>query len=218
VISESERIILFQSLSGSRAYGLHTENSDIDTICVTAFPLRRYFAHNIREYTKQSQQVNGEYDTTTVDVAQFVQNCATGNVQLLETLWSECLFTTPAGHLLRKNRDMFSTKLTLHAYVGFAKAQRKKANTVFDWKKSARTAMRLCLQGAQFSFTGQVCVGLTPNAKRLVLGAKPDEALDRAIDALEEALNHCELPDEPDWDATHNLVLEILELAENGVE
>lgn len=120
---KNSTMLLLDCISGSKAYGLATAQSDTDLKGVFLLPKNSYFG---LEYT---EQVNNETnDEVYYELKRFVDLLAKNNPNILE------LLSTPADCILYKNPimdllkpELFLSKLCQHTFAGYAQTQIKKA-------------------------------------------------------------------------------------------
>ncbi|RKS97573.1 DNA polymerase beta superfamily protein [Chryseobacterium defluvii] len=120
---KSQHLILFEAISGSRSFGLATENSDTDIRGVYYLPKEEFYGLN---YTPQiSNETN---DITYFEIGRLVELLQKNNPNILEILAS------PEDCILRKNPLMgllkpedFLSKLCKDTFAGYAVSQIKKA-------------------------------------------------------------------------------------------
>lgn len=145
-----ERTILL-TVAGSRAYGMHTESSDLDVKGVFVPPLRYYFG------TQKIEQLDGEWiknytsllnehqldvankngmEGTVFEIRRFLDLAAGANPNILDILFcrdEDVIYKNLAGFWLRSVRKKFLTKKCLHTFVGYATAQAKRIETHRKW-------------------------------------------------------------------------------------
>ena len=120
---KSRNLILLEAISGSRAFGLATENSDTDIRGVYYLPKEDFFGLN---YVPQvSNETN---DITYYEIGRFVELLQKNNPNILEVLAS------PEGCIRHKHPLMdllkpedFLSKLCKDTFAGYAISQIKKA-------------------------------------------------------------------------------------------
>ncbi|MCJ7935230.1 MAG: nucleotidyltransferase domain-containing protein [Chryseobacterium sp.] len=120
---KSNNLILFEAISGSRAFGLATENSDTDIRGVYYLPKKDFFGLN---YIPQiSNETN---DITYYEVGRFVELLQKNNPNILEMLASpeDCILHKDPLIDLLKTED-FLSKLCKDTFAGYAISQIKKA-------------------------------------------------------------------------------------------
>lgn len=120
---KNKNLILFEAISGSRAFGLATENSDTDIRGVYYLPKEDFFGLN---YIPQiSNETN---DITYYEIGRFVELLQKNNPNILEMLASpeDCiLHKDPLMDLIRQ--EDFLSKLCKDTFAGYAVSQIKKA-------------------------------------------------------------------------------------------
>lgn len=120
---KNKNLILFQSISGSRSFGLATENSDTDIRGVYYLPKEDFFGLN---YIPQiSNETN---DITYYEIGRFVELLQKNNPNILEVLVSpeDCIqHKNPLMDLLKP--EDFLSKLCKDTFAGYAISQIKKA-------------------------------------------------------------------------------------------
>jgi predicted nucleotidyltransferase len=120
---KNNNLILLEAISGSRAFGLATENSDTDIRGVYYLPKEDFFGLN---YIPQiSNETN---DITYYEIGRFVELLQKNNPNILEILASpedSILYKNPLMDLL-KAKD-FLSKLCKDTFAGYAVSQIKKA-------------------------------------------------------------------------------------------
>ncbi|KMQ60809.1 nucleotidyltransferase [Chryseobacterium sp. BLS98] len=120
---KTKKLILFEVISGSRAFGLATENSDTDIRGVYYLPKEEFFGLN---YIPQiSNETN---DITYYEIGRFVELLQKNNPNILEVLASpeDCIIhKDPLMDLLRP--EDFLSKLCKDTFAGYAVSQIKKA-------------------------------------------------------------------------------------------
>ncbi len=118
-----QKLLIFECISGSRAYGLATEESDTDVKGVFVLPKDAYFG---LDYIPQ---VNNETnDVCYYEIGRFIELLAKNNPNLLEMLFVSEEF------VLRKNpifdsidASVFISKLCRTTFAGYAADQIKRA-------------------------------------------------------------------------------------------
>lgn len=120
---KTKNLILFQTISGSRSFGLETENSDTDIRGVYYLPKEDFFGLN---YIPQiSNETN---DITYYEIGRFVELLQKNNPNILEILASpeDCIqHKNPLMDLLKP--EDFLSKLCKDTFAGYAISQIKKA-------------------------------------------------------------------------------------------
>jgi hypothetical protein len=120
---KTKTILLLECVSGSRAYGLATPQSDTDIKGVFLLPKRSYYSLETAD-----QVSNATNDEVYYELKRFVELLLKNNPNLLELLSTpeDCiLFRHPVMALLTP--ELFLSKLCQQTFAGYAKAQIKKA-------------------------------------------------------------------------------------------
>lgn len=120
---KTQNLILLEAISGSRAFGLATENSDTDIRGVYFLPKEDFFGLN---YIPQvSNETN---DITYYEIGRFVELLQKNNPNILEVLASpeECIIKKHPMMDLLEPED-FLSKLCRDTFAGYAVSQIKKA-------------------------------------------------------------------------------------------
>ncbi len=120
---KSQNLILLQAISGSRAFGLATENSDTDIRGAYYLPKEDFFGLN---YIPQvSNETN---DITYYEIGRLVELLQKNNPNILEVLAS------PDDYILQRhplmdllNPEDFLSKLCKDTFAGYASSQIRKA-------------------------------------------------------------------------------------------
>jgi hypothetical protein len=119
----NQSFMLLQCISGSRAYGLDTPQSDTDIKGVFALPKRDFYGLN---YTEQLS--NPSNDIVYYELGRFVELLLNNNPNILE------LLATPDDKILYKNPvidalkpELFLSKLCYNTFAGYARSQIHKA-------------------------------------------------------------------------------------------
>lgn len=120
---KENKLLLFECISGSKAYGLDTPQSDTDLKGVFYLPKKHFYG---LEYIPQiSNETN---DEVYYELGRFVELLAKNNPTILELLATpdDCiLYRHPLMN--RLNIDMFLSKRCKDSFAGYAIAQIRKA-------------------------------------------------------------------------------------------
>lgn len=120
---KQNNLILFQSISGSRSFGLATENSDTDIRGVYYLPKEDFFGlHYIPQISNETN------DISYYEIGRFVELLQKNNPNILEILASpeDCIqHKNPLMDLLKP--EDFLSKLCKDTFAGYAISQIKKA-------------------------------------------------------------------------------------------
>lgn len=141
------------TIAGSRAYGLHTEHSDVDVKGFAVPPsawlhgFRRGFeqvddvagiAVFTDDLTADEQQVvaDSKLEGSVYGLAKFVRLASDANPHMLDALFcrdDEVRLCTPIGQALRDARDQFLSQRCRDSFGGYAAAQLKRIRTHRRW-------------------------------------------------------------------------------------
>ena len=120
---KEQGLILYECISGSRAYGLDTETSDTDIKGVFYLPKKQFYGLH---YT--AQIANETNDEVYYELGRYVELLVRNNPNILE------LLATPAESILYKHpvlegltEKMFLSKLCKETFAGYAVTQIRKA-------------------------------------------------------------------------------------------
>lgn len=218
--------IILEGVVGSTAYGLATENSDVDIKGVYLLPTSTVLGINFDAAHTTIQRT--EPDEVYHEVGKFMKLVAGGNPTVSELLWLEdYIVLSPIGKLLVENREIFlSTPAILNAYRGYALGQAMKLSKRqaegmegYDsalknrFSKHTRHCFRLLLQCRQLLETGQLTVKVTPDQREWLfkMGEQTPESVVDAFIAEDSKMEGIVsvLPDKPDWDKIDELLLKI---------
>ena len=148
----TQRTILL-TVAGSRAYGLHTEESDIDVKGVCVAPREVYFGflNNFEQADKSSQIADfrvymreaelpiidrTKLEGSVYEIRKFMGLAVDCNPNILDVLFcrdAEVRKLTPVGQMLRDRRDIFISAKAKHTFSGYAIAQLKRIKGHYRW-------------------------------------------------------------------------------------
>lgn len=132
--------VAYEVVTGSVAYGISNDNSDMDVYGFCIPPKEDVFPHlkgEIIGFGKQIQRFenysehgikdqDAKYDLTIFSIVNFFQLCMENNPNMLDTLYVpfECVLTsTQIGKMVRDNADLFLHKGCFHRFLGYAHSQ-----------------------------------------------------------------------------------------------
>lgn len=225
--------IVLEGVTGSTAYGLATENSDIDIKGVYLLPTKTVLG--IKFDPQHTTKDHVDPDWVYHEVGKFMKLVASGNPTLTEMLYlTEYTKLTAVGQLLIDHRDIFvSTQGVQHAYRGYAFSQAKALSRRQEegldgydsalknrFAKHTRHCFRLLLQGRQLLETGKLTVKVTPEEREWLfkMGEQTPETIVDAFIAEDKKFETMKsvLPDEPNWEKIDELLFTIRVKKMNG--
>ena len=142
-----EKYILFEAISGSKAYGTDLPHSDEDIRGVFIIP------HNDLLGMNQTTQVSDEkQDIVFYELKRFLELLATNNPTLLELIHTpiDCIrFQHPLFEIILKEKNNFLTKKCAQTFGGYALQQIKKARglnkkIVQQFEEERKTPLHFC--------------------------------------------------------------------------
>jgi predicted nucleotidyltransferase len=137
-------LLLFEAISGSRAYGTNTEASDTDFRGVFILPAEDLFGLNYIDQV--SDETN---DSIYYELGRFLQLLQAQNPNIIELLnmpEENILFKHPVFEEILSNKKRFLSKACKNSFAGYAIAQIKKArglNKKQNWEKEKITRKEL---------------------------------------------------------------------------
>lgn len=218
--------IVLEGITGSTAYGLNTENSDVDIKGIYLLPTTKILSigFNLEHTTIDNVDPDWVYH----EVGKFMKLVLNGNPTVTELLYlDEYTMLTPVGETLIENRSAFlSTPAVMNAYRGYAFSQAKRLNNRTEqgmdgydsslknrFAKHTRHCFRLLMQARQLIETGTLDVKVTSEQREYLfeMGEKTaDEVVDEFMKQdLQFDLIKSVLPDKPDYKTLNNLLYEI---------
>lgn len=218
--------IVLEGVTGSTAYGLDTEGSDVDIKGVYLLPTRTVLSigFNPEKTTKDHVDPDWVYH----EVGKFMKLVLAGNPTVTELLYlDEYTILTPIGQTLIDNRAVFlSTNAVTRAYRGYALSQALRLNNRtaqgmdgYDsalknrFAKHTRHCFRLLMQARQLLETGTLDVKVTPEQREYLfaMGEKDaDEVVKEFMRQDSEFENVVSvLPDEADMDKLNDVLYQI---------
>lgn len=218
--------IILEGVTGSTAYGLATENSDVDIKGVYLLPTREVLKMKFDPQHTTVDHVNPDW--VYHEVGKFMKLVVSGNPTVTELLYlEEYTHLSPVGQMLIDNRDAFlSTKSVMNAYRGYAFSQAKKLNNRTEqgldgydsalknrFAKHTRHCFRLLMQARQLLETGTLDVRVTPE-QRDYLFAMGEKTSSEVVDEFFRQDSQFEniksvLPDKPNTEKLDALLYEI---------
>lgn len=140
-----EGMVLFCK-SGSHAYGLNTETSDLDFKGICVAPRRFYVS--MEEFEQKDKgweeetfpetefpQLDGS-DAVVYEVRRYLRLLLSQNPNILEMLWQDpedYIFLSPLGQILIDHREKLISRRISGTFIQYARAQIKKMQTHRKW-------------------------------------------------------------------------------------
>jgi len=178
---------------GSHAYGLNTDESDVDRLFFAAAPTIQFHGLN-PPWGKAGTIVQHEPEDVTVhEVAKALSLLLKGNPSIVEILWlDEYEVCTEMGRRLIELRSQFlSQTYVRNAYLGYATEQLRRIRTrsvpAKRVKKHARHILRLLDQGTQLYTTGTFEVKVRDPERYFDFANRVEEDMHVATDELHRA-------------------------------
>lgn len=127
-----EKHRIFETLTGSHAYGLATPESDYDYKGIAIPPIEYFLGSNLifEQYEEKGM------DRVIYEIRKFVKLATDCNPNIIELLWvpTWCIkIITPLGEKLLAMRELFLSKKARHTFSGYAIAQLKRIKTHRKW-------------------------------------------------------------------------------------
>lgn len=123
--------VIYETVHGSRAYGLATEESDLDLKGVMVGP--RDWYHGFRP---APEQIEPSKDHVLYEVRKFFRLASAANPTILELLWTDPIdhrVVTDQGERLLEHRGDFLSTRVQETFVGYALSQLKRIKGHRSW-------------------------------------------------------------------------------------
>jgi predicted nucleotidyltransferase len=208
--------IIFRCITGSRAYGLETAESDVDRRGIYLPPADLHWAL----YGVPEQFENDATQEVYWELEKFLKLALKANPGILECLYSPLVEdVSDLAQELVSMRKSFLSKLVYQTYNGYVLSQFKKieqdvrARGAIRWKHPMHL-IRLLLSGVTILREGTVPVRVDEHRERLLSirrGEMPWEEVDEWRLALhrqlDDALTRTALPERPDFERANAFLL-----------
>lgn len=213
---ELESSIIYRCVVGSRAYGLDTDDSDIDRRGIYLAPAELQWSL----FGAPEQFEDNATQSCYWELQKFLTMALKANPNILECLYSPMVEKiTPLGEELLAMRQQFLSQMIFQTFNGYAMSQFKKIEQDIRnhgevrWKH-AMHLLRLLLTGAATLRDARVPVRVEAHRDRL-LAVKRGELPWTEVDAwrkelhrdFERALAETKLPERPDYEAANRFLI-----------
>ncbi len=113
--------LIYETIHGSRAYGLQTPESDTDRKGIIIGPRRWYLG-----FLKSPEQIELNADHVRYELRKFMRLAAAANPTILELMWtdpSDHEVVTPLAERLLDHRERFLSRRVERSFCGYAMSQ-----------------------------------------------------------------------------------------------
>lgn len=178
--------ISYITVMGSRAYGAHNANSDMDFYGFCVPPVEIVFPHvigkvegfgrNVQRFEQYDpQHVNselGEFDIAIYNIVKYFQLVMDGNPNMVDSLFTydeDVIYVDEIGQLVRDNRKVFLSQKMYHTFKGMLWSHMSRLNSghVKDGRKAlaekfgydtkdAYHSLRMAIEMSQVLFQGDL--------------------------------------------------------------
>lgn len=219
--------VVFQCVIGSRAYGLESDDSDVDRRGFFLPPADRHWALKSVPEQITCDETQEQY----WEIQKFITLALKANPNVLECLYSPIVeHTTPLVDDLLDMRSIFLSQLIYQTYNGYVMSQFKKMQAGLHKFGQAKPKhvmhlIRLLLSGIHVLRTGTLKVEVTVEKARLLAirnGQMPweeSEVWRKQLHAeFDEAFKATPLPEQPDHEAANKFLIKARRFAANSVD
>ena len=185
------RYVILDAVIGSRAYGLHSEDSDTDRRGAYLPPAELHWS-----LAGAPEQIEDEREQTAYwELEKFLRLLLKANPNSLEALHSpEIVRATPVGEELIANRGRFLSRLVYQTVNGYAASQFKKMEADLRnhggvrWKH-AMHLIRLLIGGRDAVRTGELRIRVEDDVRETLLSIKRGERTWDEVAAMRRKLH-----------------------------
>lgn len=219
MITMKPQSIILEGITGSKAYGLDTEDSDEDIKGVYVAPTSEVLGlFGVKETVDHTDP-----DWTYHELGKFLKLAMKCNPTILELLFLEgYTVTSKFGRMLVDNRHHFLSNTIYYSYGGYAISQARKLNArggTFGngrnkrYSKHARHCFRLLYQGKELLETGTLTVRVSTDMRKKLfeIGELPVDELVSLFESEFKKFDEINsvLPDKPNAEAINKILLKI---------
>lgn len=211
--------IVLEGITGSKAYGLDTADSDEDVKGVYVAPTSEVLGLFGVKDTVDHTDPDWAYH----ELGKFLKLAMKCNPTILELLFLEgYTIQSKFGHMLVDNRHHFLSNVVYHSYGGYAISQARKLNArggTFGngrnkrYSKHARHCFRLLYQGKQLLETGTLTVRVSAEMRKKLfeIGELPVDELVSMFELEFKKFDEIKsvLPDKPNIEAINKMLLKV---------
>ena len=211
-----EKLVIYRCVVGSRAYGLDTDESDVDRRGVYLAPAELQWSL----FGAPEQFEDNAAQSCYWELQKFLIMALKANPNILECLYSQMVEkVTPIGQELLSIREAFLSQMIFQTFNGYALSQFKKIDQdrrnhgEVRWKH-AMHLLRLLITGAATLREARVPVRVEAHREKL-LAVKRGDMPWPEVDAwrkdlhrdFERALVETKLPERPNYEAANRLLI-----------
>lgn len=213
---ELENVVIYRCVMGSQAYGLDTEQSDVDRRGIYLAPTELQWSL----FGAPEQFEDNAAQAVYWELQKFLIMALRANPNILECLYSPMIEkTTPLAEDLLAIRERFLSQMIFQTFNGYALSQFKKIEQDLRnqgevrWKH-AMHLLRLLITGAATLRERRVPVRVESHRERLLaikggyVGWPEVDAWRRELhEDFERALSETKLPERPDYERVNAFLL-----------
>jgi predicted nucleotidyltransferase len=206
-----ERVTILKGITGSKAYGMDTEKSDIDIFGIFVEPTKQILGFRKGE----GSYCFTEPDATYHEIGRFCELCLKGNPTAIEFLWLEnYLQITEEGKELISLREKFLSKKIRNSYIGYVYSQIQlygRGDNQARKEKNIRHCFRLMEQAEILFSTGKLVLKVRDREEIFFLARQsPTFELNSIVERLEKLKRMDDvLPEEPEEKSIEDFLLEV---------
>jgi hypothetical protein len=209
--------VIYRCVTGSQAYGLAGEGSDVDRRGFYLPPADLQWSL----YGVPEQLEKHETQEVYWEIRKFLTMALKADPNVLECLYTPLVDTcSPLAEELRENRGRLLSKLMYRTYNGYTLSQFRRLEQdlrttgKLNWKH-AMHLIRILLAGIAAVETGEIAVRVPDDLRERLLKIRRGEIAWKEIDAwrlelhrqFDEAFAHSPLPERPDYAWTNQFLI-----------